>query len=77
MNAADPTRLTPRERLERLEDTSPLRPPLVRSPYFLTAIGLLLMILAIVAVGVMMGFGLVEVFRPYGDLARDALFGGS
>ena len=77
MNAVDPTKLTPRERLERLENTSPLPPPLVRSPYFLTAIGLLLIMLAIVAVGVMFGAALVEVFRPYGELGREALSGGS
>jgi predicted lysophospholipase L1 biosynthesis ABC-type transport system permease subunit len=71
MSAADKNNMTPRERLEGLEDVSPLRPPLVRSPYFLTAVGLLLIMLSIVAVAVMLGFGMVEALAPYGEGARE------
>jgi predicted lysophospholipase L1 biosynthesis ABC-type transport system permease subunit len=75
MNAADKTNLTPHERLERLEDVSPLRPSLVRSPYFLTAVGLLLIILSIVFVGVMAGYGLTEALAPYREGAHEVRTG--
>jgi hypothetical protein len=56
---------TPRQRLLRLETTSPPFRPTVRSPIYLTGIGLLLLMLMMVVAGVLLATLGSELLAPY------------
>lgn len=57
---------TPSERLERMKRYSPLRKPKIGGPWYLVAVGLLILIAAVIAVALLATIPAMEILRAHG-----------